>query len=265
MAQHEIARPRAEKLRRPDIALLADLQDLPADEARGRGPSEQDERDEHRKDPAFSRSDAKGDLEQDHEQQERQRDDEIGEPHQDLVRAPADKARGAAVDDADDDEEQRRHDTNEERHARAVHEARQHVAAEIVGAERVIRQHDLVTDRDRIGIVDPAERFGLGGADHSRRLDPERHVAVGFRTVRVERDDRVPVGNCLEIEPVLETDLSRIENLGHGQTERAVGLRIVDIAVQLVAGGARYRIPGEAHGLRCRRFDEPEPVRRRNR
>ena len=102
-----------------------------------------------------------------------------------------------------------------------------------------------------------------GGADDSRRLDPERHVAVGLRAVRVERDDRIPVGDRLKIEPVFEADLSRIKNLGHGQTERAVGLRIVDVAVQLVARRARYRVPGEAHSLGRRGLGEPEPGRSR--
>ena len=103
----------SQQLGRADVGLLTNLQDLPTDESGRRRPHQDYQCHQHRKDTAFAGSDAERDLEENHEQQERQRDHEVREAHQDLIYSSTDEARSAPVENADEDEEQRRDDTDE--------------------------------------------------------------------------------------------------------------------------------------------------------
>jgi hypothetical protein len=85
--------------------------------------------------------------------QKRQREEEVGQPHQRTVE-PAGKAREHAHQRADQDRQDHRRDTHRDRHPAARQEPRQRVAAKVVGAQRM-RPVDLGAGIEQRGIDRP--------------------------------------------------------------------------------------------------------------
>ena len=247
MAQHQIVRLRAEQAGGADVALFADLQNLPAHQA-GRGrPAEQHHRHHHRKDAVVARLHVEEDAEQDHEQQEGQRHHEVREAHQGLVDATAHEAGDAAVENSQQHEGERGDDADEERNPGAVHEPGEHVAAKVVGAQGVQRQFQ---HRAGFGLVDAFHEPFLHrflGSDDPRDGNGERRVVGGFLAFAVQGDDGVEIGERLEIEAVLETHVGGIQHVRNRQAKRAVRRWIEDAAVDAIAGRARHRRPVQTH------------------
>ena len=93
---------RTQQASRLNVTLLPNLQDLAAHKARGRRPAQQNQGDQHGEDAALARANAESNLEQDHEQQERQCYDKVGKTHQRVVGGATYEACGAAVNHADE-------------------------------------------------------------------------------------------------------------------------------------------------------------------
>ncbi len=93
---------------------------------------------------------------------------------------------------------------------------------------------------------EPAAVLGLRGADDERGRDDETCVVLRLDSIAVDGDDRIPVAPGLEIEAILDADLARIEDLRERQPERAIGLGIVDVAVDVIARRRRTRAPTRA-------------------
>ena len=103
--------------------------------------------------------------ERDRKDQERAGEQRIGDPRDQHVRHAARVARQQTDRHADRDRDQHRHDAGEQRGARAEHDARQHVAADLVGAEPVRDAGCLAHGRE-------TGRDWIVGRDHARA---ERH------------------------------------------------------------------------------------------
>ena len=132
--QHQIGSAGAQQAGGADVALLADLQNLPAHQpCRGR-PAQQHQRQHQRRDAGLPRLHPGDHPDEDHEQQEGQGDHEVGEAHQRLVDPAAEEAGGGAVGHAEGDEDQGRNQAYEQGDARPRHQPRQHVPAQVVGA-----------------------------------------------------------------------------------------------------------------------------------
>ena len=89
-------------------------------------------------------------LEQNHEQQKRQRHHEIGEAHQQLIGHATKEAGNAAIHYTEQHIQQRRKEADEQRYPGTVDEPGQHVAAQIVGTEWMQRQLELIADLNRL-------------------------------------------------------------------------------------------------------------------
>ncbi len=70
--------------------------------------------------------------------------------------------------------------------ARAVHQPRKHVAAEIVGAERMVGQRDAIAHACEGRVGEPAALLRVGRADHERGFDDEQGVALRLGAVGVD-------------------------------------------------------------------------------
>ena len=256
VAHQEVAGARAEEARGLDVLRLAELEDLAARQPGRAGPGEEDHRDEHRPDAALAGADPERDPEEDHEEQERQRHDEVGEPHDPLVHPPAHVAGDPAEEDADQDRQERSGEADEERDPPTREEPGEQVAAERVGPERAPgARHGL--PRPRRGIDRPRLDERDAGAERQR----ERR-APPLRAVR--RDDRVPVGGRLQVEGVLEGDDVPGVHLAHRQAEVvAAGLR--GGPVDQVARRAGDVLPPQPDRLDGRLADRAQRRRRRER
>ena len=132
----------------------------------------------------------------DHEQQHRQlrqRQEQIGQPHQRRVDAAARDSGDRADERADDDRHQHRGEPDRERDAAAIQHAREQILAEIVGAERMRpgRTGELRTEVDVVDRHLPNERAERH-REHHQRQDPAPATASRCRRNRrqVSRAER---------------------------------------------------------------------------
>ena len=121
---------------------------------------------------------------QDRQHEQREGEDDVDEPHQDQVDDPAVEGRhepdheAGAEADADGDR------ADVERHLGAVDDARERVAAEVVGAERVRPARRLQARPGRVVRISrphemAEERRQDDEADHDRARDPDRVAPAG--------------------------------------------------------------------------------------
>ena len=73
---------------------------------------------------------------EDHDEDERNRVQDVDEPHHHVVDPAADVTGHRAVRDADRERHERGHDADDDRNAGAPEHAREHVAAELIAAGR---------------------------------------------------------------------------------------------------------------------------------
>ncbi len=102
------------------------------------------------------------------EQERREGQEHVGDPHDHVVPAPADVPRQHAEGDADRDRGQQDQERDHGRDARPVHHAREDVAPDLVGAEQMLRRRRLQEDR-RVGRAPGV----LGVRGDPRREDPD--------------------------------------------------------------------------------------------
>ena len=163
--------------------------------------------------------------ERDREDQERAGEQRVGHPRDQHVRHAARVAGEQSDRHADRQRDQHRHDAGEQRRARAEDDARQHVAADLVGAEpvrgarrladrvaarreRIVRRDDARRERhdDEAGDDDEADR--RGGRRSSRRRPPSGRAARA-RSCRLRqrpRGDRCGGnGHCTRIRGLTTT------------------------------------------------------------
>ena len=156
-------------------------------------------------------------LQENHEQQERQRHHEVGKAHQHLVGTAAHEPGGTAVEDADDDEEERRHDADEEGYPGAVHQPGKHVPPEIVRTQRMEGHLDRVPRPNVRFVFDQALLDGFRGRDDTGHVRCNGGVVRGFATGTVEGDYGVEIGQGLEVQPILEAHVRRTQDFGDGE------------------------------------------------
>ena len=125
----------------------------------------------------------------DREQQARQREDDVHQPHDRDLGDAAREAGDEPERDADDDRQRDDRDADQERQARAVDEPRQDVAADRVGAER-IRPRAAVLPRRRLqerGVVGEVGRVGrehVGERRHQQHGDDDDEARDGAVVAR---------------------------------------------------------------------------------
>lgn len=174
---------------------------LGSDDPGGREPVREGDRDDHR---AEARPQDR--HEHDPEQQVRHGGDGVDHPHQQPVGPPACRARDGAHRGADDGRDHSGDQTDREGDPKRVHAAQQHVATELIGAERVCplrgpvghgqidellveagqgghhehRRHDDAEDRRRRDQPPPRPQRSPGGADRRSggRAPPRRSVRI---------------------------------------------------------------------------------------
>ena len=118
----------------------------------------------------------------DREQQARQRQDDVHQPHDRDLGHAAEEAGDEAERDPDDDRQRDDRDADQERQPRAVDQPRQDVAADRVGAERIgpraaflprrrLQEHRVVGEIGRVGREHVGERRHQqhGDDDHEPR------------------------------------------------------------------------------------------------
>jgi hypothetical protein len=162
VAPDRAKRARADRLRPQHELALFQRQELGADEASDAHPAGEAD---HRHD----RPDRRAQEGQHREEEKQSREDqhEVHEPHHQRVDGAAVVARRRAERDADQGRDADGHEADRQRNARAVEHAREHVAPELIGPERV-GFRGRVEDLPYIGSVRVPRR-------DARRQQRERH------------------------------------------------------------------------------------------
>ena len=198
MPDHQTRRGRAERPRRFDEFLLAQRQELGPHQARHRHPAKAaDHQHDQNEDAAFRADQIFEEIPEqiDHQQQQRQlrqRQKQVGDPHQHGVDAAPGNARYRADQGAGDNGDGHRRETDRERNASAVQHARQQVLAEIVGAERVLPRR-RAEPRGKIDFVDrhaPDKRPEHNG----RRQHRQDHHARNGHAMAAKLSPRLEAG-----------------------------------------------------------------------
>ena len=154
VARDDLAVRDADRLRGLDELGLLERQHLPADEPADGDPAGQADGHEDEQQAVHRLAEgglAEDDRQQDDEEQVREGVDDVGEPHQEVVRAAAEPAGGRAERHADGQDD----DLDDDRHghadARPVEEPAEQVAPDLVGAQdvpRAERRQRLAAVRD---------------------------------------------------------------------------------------------------------------------
>jgi hypothetical protein len=156
-----------------DIGVLAHRQHGATDDSAAADAVEQPEQDDHR---SHARADHRH-----HDDQ----DDEVGEAHpgidealHDHVELAAEIARNDADQDRDHGRERRRGKADDHRQLRAVEAAREHVAAEIVGAQpELLRRRLQAVDRADLVVAVRGQNVGEDAAEQEDDADHESEGA----------------------------------------------------------------------------------------
>ena len=192
VAEHDAARPRAHQHRGGREVLLAQRQDLGADRAGEAGPVDQAEDDRDAEvDPQGVPGDRQGGR-------ERHPQGQLGEAPDHLDRAlhqAVDPAAVVAREPAQDDAEHEAHGDAEQAHgqrdAGAVDDAREHVAAEAVGAEQEQGAVLGRADEVEVGRYHAPEAVLVARAEEAQRVDLvriERVLALQVLEVELEAE-----------------------------------------------------------------------------
>ena len=160
----------AQRARRDDEFGLLELQHLAARQARDVGPLRQGEGDDDRTYARGQHQDEQADPDQ-----QRNRDHDVDEAHDDHVDAAAIETREATDQDADHHLRQRRREPDGERHARPEPDREPDVASERIGAEPVLQPRQLI-GRKQIGLI-PRLGGEHGGQDGKQREQDEQDDA----------------------------------------------------------------------------------------
>ena len=128
-------RGRAERTRGAHEVAFAQRQELAAHQAREVSPVDQADGQED-----IDHAGAEGRGNDDHEQQVGKRVEHVGEAHQPVVDAAAEKAGEAANRQADGQDQDLDENGHRQRHARAVDQAAEHVAPDVVVAHQVVQR-----------------------------------------------------------------------------------------------------------------------------
>ena len=147
-------------------------------------PGKRDREHEHRKGQRVVRvgkhraADA---VDQQRDQDRRERQHDVADAHDEGIDLAADKARQQAEADADDHRQHDRRQADEHRDARAVHDGREDVAALVVGAEQVLGRAALfpgIGGRRASDSSSVARSNGLCGATHGANSALKMHTAA---------------------------------------------------------------------------------------
>src|SRR5216684_3580322 len=183
VADHDPARRRADRARGLDELALLERQDLTPYEPGHADPVDDGDGHEDEQQPTLDVS-QRGVPQRGHddeeEEQVRERVDDVGDAHEDLV-DPAAVVPGREADGhADEEDDRDGHEADEHRDLRRPQEAREDVAAELVAAERIGREREPGPRPDRLHervrrvllqrILEPAE---LRHERHRHRQDHE--------------------------------------------------------------------------------------------
>jgi hypothetical protein len=139
-----------------------------------------EERDLHHPDRDHGVDEARAEDGDDRQRQDDRREGEhhVHEPHHDGVDDAAAVAADQAEGDAAGEGDRRRDEADGERDAGAVDDAREDVAADLVGAEPELRRRRLERERDDLGVAvgqDPgSEQRGAGQQEPGSRRPPAR-------------------------------------------------------------------------------------------
>ena len=186
------------------------MQDLPAHQPRRRRPTEQHHRQHHRGDAGLARLHPGDHPDEDHEQQEGQGDDEIGEAHQRLVDPAAEEAGGGAVGHPEGDEDQGCRQADEQGHPRPRHQPGQHVPAQVVRAQGMGLQLDLIPRRQRLPFCDQAHRLGFLHGDDPPHFGLQGLEGVGQPPLAVQGHHGVEVGLRPQVQAVFKVALGGV-------------------------------------------------------
>src|SRR5438874_576783 len=182
VASHDAPRRRTDRPSRLDELALLEREHLTAHEARHADPVHDRDGHEDEKQATLDvaeRGVAQRRHEDEEEKQIRERVDDVGEAHQDLIGPAAVEAREKADRHANKEDDRNRHEPDEHRDLRRPQKTREDVTAELVAAERICRERVFRARPDRLHqrirrvlferILEPAElrheRHG-GGEDH---------------------------------------------------------------------------------------------------
>ena len=169
MPEEDPVPARPERVRRPDVVVLLQRDDLTPHDTCGREPRGDRQRHDHRPEV---------DGLEDRERDDRERQigeavERIEETHERVVDPAAGEAGDRPVQDPDDHDRDGGGEADHDRHAAAERSPNQQVTAELVGAERMSPARVLVRigEVDAVGVrvADPR------GDDHEADEDDERH------------------------------------------------------------------------------------------
>ncbi len=186
---------RADRVRGTHVVVLLQRDDLPADDTGRREPRGDGQRDHHRPE-ARAAEDCEHD---DRERQVREPVERVEETHQDVVHHPAEKTGEGAIGDADRKDHEGGGEADPDRHTAAERRPREQVAAELVGAERMLEARALAPLRevDLVGVVrarSAAKRDSTRGAAGRRRPRSPRRGFGCSGTRRRARGSRAFTG-----------------------------------------------------------------------
>ena len=194
MAEQEPPEARAEGARALDELFLLDREHLRARLPGDADPAGEPDRDEDVEQPGAERR-----HDQDDEQQARERVHDVDEAGEEQVDASAQVSGQGADRHPDQHDDDLRPEPDDHRHARTVDHPGEHVAAELIGAERVVARGRLVEAAEiRLGVRVRAQDVGEDRdqdqhdhdttAGHREPILPEPPERVASET---RRDDRL--------------------------------------------------------------------------
>ena len=189
--QQDARAARSDRVRGTHVVVLLQRDDLPADDTGRREPRGDRQRDHHRPE-ARAAEDCEHD---DRERQVREPVERVEETHQDVVHHPAEKTGEGAVGDADREDHEGGGEADPDRHTAAERRPREQVAAELVGAERMLEARALAPlrrSRPRTGRrARSAARRGStrGAAGRRRPRSPRRGSGCSGTRRRFQRLD----------------------------------------------------------------------------
>ena len=172
MAEEQPRAARPEGRRRLHVVALLDGEHLTADDARVDDPPRRGQAQDD-----VPEAEADDGVDRHREQDERERELDVGDPHEHGGGPALDEPRGETEEAADPRGDEDRARADEEREPRAVEDAREEVAAELVGAERVAgraRRPEALDEVGRERVVGGEPRRQEGGRERRRgETDPE--------------------------------------------------------------------------------------------
>ena len=154
-----------------------------------------------------------------------------------MIKPPANKTGGAAIENANEHVDKGGRDANKERHARTFHEPGQHVAAQIVGAQWVPGQLYRSAFL-KVAIRGSQTLFdGLVNGDDPADIHFYLLRLSGFAAVRAECDHGVVIVISLQIKPIFKVRAFTGKHFPQGQAKRAFRANRKNVSVDAIAIG----------------------------